>query len=88
MINRRGKYSKIKQDKIVSEVGKQVMKAIGKLGLSLGEVEQLACLAEGSLREIMRGNRTITETQVRRLEEAIEEEIDRDKLEVASYYMR
>lgn len=76
------------ESKIRSKAGKKVMGAIEGLGLSIAEVERLAYLPKGSLGRILLGSKAISETQIERLEEVIEEGIDRRDLTPASYYMR
>lgn len=76
------------ESKVRSKVGRKVMEALEGQKLSIAEAERLAYLPERSLGRILLGSKAISETQIERLEEVIEEGIDRRELTPASYYMR
>lgn len=71
-----------------SKIAKKIRGWIQERGYSIAETERLAYLPEGSLYQILAGNRAISEHQIERLEEVIEEGISRKELIPASYYMR
>lgn len=75
-------------EKQMSKAAKKVVAAMGELKLGIRETERLAYMQEGSLKKILEGSKAITELQIERLEEVIEEGIDRRELTPASYYMR
>lgn len=65
----------------------KVEEAIERQGLSIAEIERLAHMPEGSLGQMLKGKRAISEIQVENLERVIEEGIDRRELTPASYYI-
>lgn len=71
-----------------SKIAQKIKGWIAERGYSIAEVERLAYLPEGSLYQMLAGNRAISEHQIERLEEVIEEGISRKELTPASYYMR
>ena len=79
-----GKMGVVKESKIA----KKIRGWIAGRGYSIAETERLAQLPEGSLYQMLAGNRAISEKQIERLEEVIEEGISRKELTPASYYMR
>lgn len=78
----------IEIDKSKSSIADIIRNEAGLQGISLTTIAMLAGIEVGRLNGILQGIRGITEKEVRNIEEVLNIEIDRSKLEPMKYLMK